>query len=1086
MKKLDMHTRGEGNGKMVHLKNIFTKKNPSSPYSPLNGRRGSRRILNQESNVSDQIISTSPKSKKLNTAFKKAMKDAEKDETSKDVEIKKSDSSNSGNSIQSASTVGSNATFSSIMSGFTLSSFAGKGTDDGTVDAFMGLNGKNIPDTNTVKLKAKDPIPLEKYNAAAHASALSSISSRNFSRFLEIVNKSPSILLCKTERGNTKLKGADGGTLLHVLVSQKPKLKKKRLKQRHFSPKAITNPSYEVYVSSSVPEKLLEYVIKLKPEALEIKDSNGHLPIHCAVMSLAAHLDEMSTIYGNKATDKIGSATYEVSRFVVGETNKIRILLKNNSTAASVVDREGNLPIHYAANFQPDYSDSSNTIFKGKKYGPPSAVDAMKKLLSAYPRGVIIENKSGMMPIHILVSMGKSINLECLRMMLQHHQVERDLPTERDRNGDPPLFGAIKSGASNEVIKLFAGADESSNSSRFFIQRDRNNNNPLHAALLQGSYPNVDLLHTILDVAPFTASSPDSHGVMPIVRATQVRLEESLIKKILARDMPIEIGIDEGELIPFGDDTGKKQSNSIRRNGPNFARHVVGRTHHHSWWFILVECQDYYCNVVERFLSKEATHFQIVSLARQVGPDGKSILINCVSDRCRLMFHSLLRFYDRYEILLSTNETKVRCDDIVDGVQTFLALDHGPMPSSFDAKNPSTMLSTNAVKVQRFNKKDPEVESEVEVSLLSKEGSKVLLRCYMYEEAFFAELKVREKYGFPSNYFEEMLNHHRDESFTHLTLSKSDKLCCATFERPDHTLADVFASVSGGARSKKWVEKCWVVLNQIAEALKCLHDQNLVHGHLDPTNICKYGNVWKISKVGTVVKNGAPMRGTFRSSVPPESIIKSTSRTNNTKTMKASHSQKSAKKTPRVKFSPGIRSREEKTRLRKSSLLDRRDDDAITKTSHTSDDRRKGNSNDSFGSLFQFTSWPVSNEHTKTNQTNSTSTKDMDVAATFAPERVKASPVWDIWGFGLIMTQMLLGRCMYLSNFEKADDAIMKKLQNYDEDTLLMICNQLHKAVGKDASDLVYSMLQKDPKNRVKSMDQVLGSAYFKSLTIYM
>ena len=81
--------------------------------------------------------------------------------------------------------------------------------------------------------------------------------------------------------------------------------------------------------------------------------------------------------------------------------------------------------------------------------------------------------------------------------------------------------------------------------------------------------------------------------------------------------------------------------------------------------------------MIKTFLMEEANYSQIVTLARQVGPDGNSILINCVSDKCRLVFHSLLRFYDRYEILLSSKDVKMKADDLQDGVQTFLALDHG-------------------------------------------------------------------------------------------------------------------------------------------------------------------------------------------------------------------------------------------------------------------------------------------------------------------------------------------------------------------------------------------------------------------------
>ena len=105
-----------------------------------------------------------------------------------------------------------------------------------------------------------------------------------------------------------------------------------------------------------------------------------------------------------------------------------------------------------------------------------------------------------------------------------------------------------------------------------------------------------------------------------------------------------------------------------------------------------------------------------------------------------------------------------------------------------------------------------------------------------------------------------------------------------------------------------------------------------------------------------------------------------------------------------------------------------------------------------------------------------------DVNITFSPERVEASVSWDMWGFGLIMTQLLLGNCTHLTTFEKAEDAIMKKLYRYDDIVVQRICNQLENTVGKQASALVYLLLQKDPTKRPRSMEDVLEHPYFQEL----
>lgn len=929
--------------------------------------------------------------------------------------------------------------------------------DDAAFDAFMDDNecSQHLDKCNNVTITTKNPLLSQKKDASAISTALACIADKNYKKFLSIVKNNPSILSCKTKKTHLKLKGCNGGTLLHVIVSQQPKIKKKKQKNQNKQKEQNNGTFTDIQVYPSVPEVVLRFVIKTCPQALEMKDDDGRLPIHCACLSQGLYLEEILKLQRNS------NDTLSPLRFNVMETNIMHFLLKCNVDCAKVPDRKGNLAIHYAATMVAHcICGDTSSSHKWNKSSIPTAEDTMRRLLLAFPHSVTMKNDKGMLPIHNLANMGEMMNIKCLKLLLLGHQKLGEPPTARNEEGDPSLHVALKSGATSEGIQCFANSEHSS---RLFIQRDSENNNALHIAL-RSNYPDAALIRTILDNAPFTASSPDSDGIMPLRAATQLRLELDLIRTLLRSDMPIEIGIDKGKSV-----TPLKHKLSIKDridSGKAILgkRHIVRRSHHHSWWFILVECNDFYMDAVYNLLAEEATHFQIVSLARQIGPDGKTILINRVSDSCRVMFHSLLRFYDRYEILLSTNELRVCCEDVVDGVQTFLALDHGGLPpidgKAYSDAKLNVPYFTNAVKVQHEEDKD----SAIELSLVPENNKKVLLRTYLYEEAFYAELKVREKFFFCPSQFEEIYNHHCRENFTHLALSKSDKLCCIAFERPCHSLVDVFASVAGSLRSQKWIEKCWVVLRQIAMALKALHDQNLVHGHLVPSNCCKFGNIWKLSQLGTVTQVASPMRGTFRSCVPPESIVvtKSNSRSQNSTQLldKKIFIETSP---PRVKFSAWAldEGKERKSSKRKnlnhasSVLLPR----AI------------------FGCNAQ--NAPMSDK------SNNIVVKD-DVNLSFHPERVVTTVAWDMWGFGLVMVQLLTGRCMHLSNFEKAEDAVMKKLHLYDDSVLQSICNQLQTTVGTDATDLVRMLLQKDPAKRPKSMDDVLKHPYFEALTIFV
>ena len=176
--------------------------------------------------------------------------------------------------------------------------------------------------------------------------------------------------------------------------------------------------------------------------------------------------------------------------------------------------------------------------------------------------------------------------------------------------------------------------------------------------------------------------------------------------------MPIQIGAQ------IDSDEYDKADKSVY----GLARHIVGRSHNHSWWHVLIETNAKYISMVKSFLQEEATHSQIVMLARQIGPDGSSSLVNCISNEYRILFHELLQIYGRYEILLSTNDTQINPDEAIDGVHTFLALDHGlslenrNIDSSTKGQSiPSSCTSiSTAVRIRN----DIKTESEVEVSFV--------------------------------------------------------------------------------------------------------------------------------------------------------------------------------------------------------------------------------------------------------------------------------------------------------------------------------------------------------------------------------
>lgn len=276
-----------------------------------------------------------------------------------------------------------------------------------------------------------------------------------------------------------------------------------------------------------------------------------------------------------------------------------------------------------------------------------------------------------------------------------------------------------------------------------------------------------------------------------------------------------------------------------------------------------------------------------------------------------------------------------------------------------------------------------------------------------------------------------------------------------------------------------------------------------------PSNVCKYGNTWKICKLGTVIQTGNTVRGSFRASIPPECIKVTRSSNTHMKSLFPSRvndiggvsSSRVSATTPKQQNNSFVGILDAREKVKFTPIVMRRVFDqntngevVISEQQHvmtTADElSEKQSSPATFSplaslfksksdiSLFQSPMSPFFFNQTKDYYD---SENDMIV---YSPEGIIATPSFDIWGFGVIMTNILLGRCMNLPTFEKADDAIIKKLYYYNNMELEKICEKVESRVGEDAADLIRMLLQKDPRNRPQSMDDVLSHAYFRSTII--
>ena len=278
------------------------------------------------------------------------------------------------------------------------------------------------------------PLPMDEGFSAVYDVTLDYIANQNWRELVAIILKYPKILAIpfnkreyEANSPKAKVRGCYGGTLLHVLVSQKPYLMKKRIKKKIGS---SSNKSYEVHIIYPVPQTLLTKVMKRFPIALQMVDEFGRTPLHCAVITLHKHLEEMNKYYGETKDTK----SYDVARFVVRMANNIYLLLRSNREVAAFSDCRGNLPLHYAAGLPPDFCDPGMMTSKAKGL-LPTARDTVKMLLDTFPRGISQENTQGRLPIHVICSKGRNLNLPCLRAILFIHSIQRETPTGKDAYG---------------------------------------------------------------------------------------------------------------------------------------------------------------------------------------------------------------------------------------------------------------------------------------------------------------------------------------------------------------------------------------------------------------------------------------------------------------------------------------------------------------------------------------------------------------------------------------------------------------------------------------------------------------------------
>jgi len=915
-----------------------------------------------------------------------------------------------------------NTDMTSVISGFDFPSLKSVSSEEtaGTATT-AGTNASTLSFLPTVPTTATlEPETLK----VLLETAIRSISSRKFTSVIEIITSNPMLVNMKSTKRGSK-------TLLHIAAAQK----------------------------KPIPDSVILKMISIKSEAVGAVDDNGNIPLHYAA-SIAKH-----------------PAT-------------VRLLVECFRDGASKQNKDGNLPLHLAACY-------------GK-----NGDESVRHLLDAYPKGITVANKKGRLPVHMACSKEKAAHAT-VASILHVHKSKREKASKLDTDGNSPLHLAIKSLSSYKVICSFQEASESF--VRVFLQPDATGSLPIHIAL---NTLGVDsrVVASIIKAAPFTGAVPTAAGVMPIRLATMHKMPNDIVKALLVTDMPIDLGA-------------RKQLGM---------KPIINRQHGHSWWHITVECNDKYFQVVESVLSTMTNQPQIIALARTLGPDGKTRVIEAVSSSCSKLFSRLLQFCDRYELM--TGKACYAEND----VQIFHALDCNS--KRFDDSDDGSKEEWNSNFTSKKRNKD------------GGDPQEVILRCFYFEETFQSEINVRDQYKLSSNHTESVLRTHCAEDYQKYAFS-AGRLHCIAFECYDHTLSEVFDKTPIGKRSEKWVKKCAMVLKHVAYALKHLHQQGVIHGNLLPTSIAKYGNKWKLTDIGTLTPVGGAMRGPLRPCAPPETILalKAPSRPmlqtggnagkilppalkNGAKLAQPAGILKGGQHNPATYSSPlpkGVKFDDKSTAStavhdpKPTPKAQRGTHVGLKKSSVVIDKAKRKRAGIM---MFGMQDMGISDHDAKETARSSAKTREMErtqklildekeaeierlrkiiegqereqkeqeeqrdklrrgaeaslppslPTLRFAPERCIASAAWDVWSFGLIMGQLLLGRNVnLLPNSEKSEEGLLRNLYFYDKTAAKKIRESVRESAGEQAGDLISRLLHPAPEMRPSTMTKVLRHKYF-------
>ena len=287
------------------------------------------------------------------------------------------------------------------------------------------------------------------------------------------------------------------------------------------------------FFGRTAPVSLSEHLIEMFPSAIFKFDLDGNVPLHLAAAA--------------------------------GNFKMIRMLGTRFASGASIRNEDGMLPLHFAIASYGNYveNDADQDEYDENN---PSPLTVIKTVHSLFPKAVAIVDNDGNLPIHVAAEcLVGSFGVEVVYMLLDEADrqlqdpdgarfsnkvkledikgedmstgntndfseadsiLDDDIHCSMVRNdfGETPLLAAIRCRRGWDMIEALVSGPGGSMAAMF---EDSDKSNALH--LLVGEHQDPAAAVSILKIAPKTAKMRNSEGMLPIEVGIQERLNSSSI-----------------------------------------------------------------------------------------------------------------------------------------------------------------------------------------------------------------------------------------------------------------------------------------------------------------------------------------------------------------------------------------------------------------------------------------------------------------------------------------------------------------------------------------------------------------------------